>query len=113
MNDSAGLKIESQDLSVGALFKDFYAVPDFQRECVWQQEQVEKLLQDLYDEFYDEEGHIVSGPEYFLGSVVACKGDDGTFKLIDGQQRMTTLLSDPVCDSGHARELRHATKQGA
>jgi len=30
------LKIESQDLSVEDLFKDFYAVPDFQREYVWE-----------------------------------------------------------------------------
>jgi hypothetical protein len=91
MSESPTLKIESQDLSVGALFKDFYSVPDFQREYVWQREQVERLLQDLYDEFYDEEGRILSGPEYFLGSIVACKGEDGTFQLIDGQQRMTTI----------------------
>lgn len=84
-------KIESQDLSVGTLFKDFFSVPDFQREYVWQREQVEKLLQDIYDEFYDEERRILPGPEYFLGSIVACKADDGTYQLIDGQQRMTTL----------------------
>jgi hypothetical protein len=85
------LKIESQDLSVGALFKDFYSVPDFQREYVWEREQVERLLQDLNEEFYDEKGRILSGPEYFLGSIVACKSEDGTFQLIDGQQRITTL----------------------
>jgi hypothetical protein len=91
MTESNIPKIESQDLSVGALFKDFYSVPDFQREYVWERQQVERLLQDLYEEFYDEEGRILSGPEYFLGSIVACKSEDGTFQLIDGQQRMTTL----------------------
>lgn len=91
MTQSVAPKIESQDLSVGSLFKDFYSVPDFQREYVWQREQVERLLQDLYDEFYDEEGRILSGPEYFLGSIVSCKVEDGTFALIDGQQRITTL----------------------
>jgi len=85
------LKIESQDLTIDALFKDFFSVPDFQREYVWEREQVERLLQDLYDEFYDEESRIIQGPEYFLGSIVACKADDGTFQLIDGQQRVTTL----------------------
>ena len=90
MNDSS-VKIESQDLSIESLYKDFYTVPDFQREYVWQREQVEKLLQDIYDEFYDEEGQLVQGPEYFLGSIVVCKGDGGTFQLIDGQQRMTTI----------------------
>jgi len=90
MSDSS-VKIESQDLSIESLYKDFYTVPDFQREYVWQREQVEKLLQDVYDEFYDEEGQLVKGPEYFLGSIVVCKGDGGTFQLIDGQQRMTTI----------------------
>ena len=90
MSDTS-VKIESQDLSIESLYKDFYTVPDFQREYVWQREQVEKLLQDVYDEFYDEEGQLVKGPEYFLGSIVVCKGDGGTFQLIDGQQRMTTI----------------------
>ena len=85
------LKIESQDLSIESLYKDFYTVPDFQREYVWEREQVEKLFQDVHDEFFDEDGKIAVGPEYFLGSIVICEGDDGTFLLIDGQQRMTTI----------------------
>lgn len=84
-------KIESNDLSISTILNDFYAVPDFQREYVWEQEHVEKLLQDIIDEFYDEEGRQIEGPEYFLGSIVACKDDDGIFQLIDGQQRMTTI----------------------
>lgn len=91
MANTDHLKIESQDLTIDSLFKDFFSVPDFQREYVWEREQVERLLQDLYDEFYDEENRIIPGPEYFLGSIVACKADDGTFQLIDGQQRVTTL----------------------
>jgi len=91
MTEPITLKIESQDFNVSELFKDFYSVPDFQREYVWQREQVEKLLQDIYNEFYDGESRILQDPEYFLGSIVACKGDDGTYQLIDGQQRMTTL----------------------
>ncbi len=85
------IKIESKDLSVEDLFKDFYTVPDFQREFVWEREQVEKLLQDVEDEFFDEEGQLIKGPEYFLGSIVVCRADDGTLSLIDGQQRMTTI----------------------
>ena len=81
----ASVKIESQDLSIESLYKDFYTVPDFQREYVWQREQVEKLLQDVHDEFYDEEGQLIKGPDYFLGSIVVCKGDDDSFQLIDGQ----------------------------
>jgi len=91
MSQINNLKIESQDVTIENLYKDFYTVPDFQREYVWKREQVERLLQDVNDEFFDEEGRPIQGPEYFLGSIVVFKADDGTFSLIDGQQRMTTI----------------------
>lgn len=80
--------IESQDLTLGKLFSDFYAVPSFQREYVWEEPQVEQLLQDIYDEFSSDTRSDVS--EYFIGSIVVCEGSDGVYDLIDGQQRMTT-----------------------
>lgn len=92
MAESNTFKIESNDLTISQILKDFYTVPDFQREYVWEREQVEKLLQDILDEFYDEDGKIIDGPEYFLGSIVACKDKaDSLFQLIDGQQRLTTI----------------------
>ena len=84
-------KIESNDLAIAQIFKDFYAVPDFQREYVWDREHVEKLLEDVLDEFYDEDARLIEGPEYFLGSIVSCRDHAGIFQLIDGQQRMTTI----------------------
>jgi uncharacterized protein with ParB-like and HNH nuclease domain len=74
------LKIESKDLSIEDLYKDFYTVPDFQCEFIWEREQVEKLLQDVHDEFYDEERQLIKGSEYFLGSIVVCLAEDGTFE---------------------------------
>ena len=91
MTDQAAFKIESNDLSIADIFKNFFSVPDFQREYVWEREHVEKLLEDVLDEFYDEEGRQVQGPEYFIGSIVTYRDDDGIFQLIDGQQRMTTI----------------------
>jgi len=58
MQGSVVPKIESNDLSLIDLFKDFYTVPDFQREYVWGREHVEKLLMDVDDEFYDEQDHL-------------------------------------------------------
>lgn len=84
-------KIESLDLTIEDLFKDFFSVPDFQREYVWERKEVEKLLQDVLDDFYDEEGALIRDTEYFLGSVVVCDDPNGTYALIDGQQRMTTI----------------------
>lgn len=91
MADQSTFKIESNDLAITQVFKDFYAVPDFQREYVWKREHVEKLLEDVIDEFYDEDARLIEGPEYFLGSIVSCRDHDGIFQLIDGQQRMTTI----------------------
>lgn len=84
-------KIESNDLSLEDVYKDFYTVPDFQREYIWEREHAEKLLEDVFDVFYDEECRIIEGPEYFIGSIVVCRDTGGVFQLIDGQQRITTI----------------------
>ena len=39
----------------------------------------------------DEENRIIGSSEYFIGSVVACGDETGTYQLIDGQQRLTTI----------------------
>ena len=106
MADQSAFKIESNDLAITQIFKDFYAVPDFQREYVWKREHVEKLLEDVLDEFYDEDSRLIEGPEYFLGSIVSCRDHTGIFQLIDGQQRMTTIYlilcaaRDALIDAG-------------
>jgi hypothetical protein len=82
--------IQSRDITVAGVFQDFYVVPDYQREYVWEPEQVEQLLGDIRGE----QTASVTGeiPEYFIGSIVVCPGNGGTLDLIDGQQRMTTLF---------------------
>ncbi len=69
------------------VFASFYVIPDFQREFVWRQKQVDQLLWDIY-------GAYESGDEdnYFLGSIVVFKTDHGkSLAIVDGQQRLTTL----------------------
>ncbi|MEG5163099.1 DUF262 domain-containing HNH endonuclease family protein [Microcoleus sp. AT3-A2] len=98
-------RIESHNLSIADLFKEFYAVPDFQREYVWAEENVDKLLVDIIDELYDNDEPLEDS-EYFLGSLVVYP-DNGTFQLIDGQQRLTTIyllfcaIRDFVIKSGN------------
>ena len=82
--------IESQDLTVGKLFDDFYVVPIYQREYVWEENEVEQLLEDINTEFTNERRDAIS--EYFIGSIVVFGRVDGVFELIDGQQRMTTIF---------------------
>lgn len=88
--------ITSQDLSIGQIFQNFYRVPDYQREYVWSEsdakgergEEVEQFLKDILSEF--EQATKDGAPEYFIGTIVVCSGEDSVFDLIDGQQRSTT-----------------------
>lgn len=90
---SNDLSLDAQTKKLTDMFKDFYVVPKFQREYVWQGENVQTLLNDVTAEFEragtrDE----TREQEYFLGSIVVCRSEDGiSYDLIDGQQRMTTL----------------------
>jgi len=106
--------IVSQDMTLKRLFQDFYRVPDYQREYVWGEadakgeggDQVDQFLSDIHIEFEAATKHFA--PEYFIGTIVVCKGDDQVFELIDGQQRTTTAyltlcaIRDALADIGAA-----------
>lgn len=78
--------IKYNDHSISSAFKDHYIVPDYQREYVWNDEQVEQLLFDLLDAYNTD-----NKKAYFLGTIVTY--DSGSqFELIDGQQRLTTFF---------------------
>ncbi len=85
--------IEAQSLSLGQLFQSFYIVPDWQREYVWTEQEVEQLLEDLLNALYDERRNRVEAAKYFMGSIVGCPadGEGNDWIIIDGQQRMTHL----------------------
>jgi uncharacterized protein with ParB-like and HNH nuclease domain len=87
-------KIESDKLFVKDVFQKWYRIPEYQRPYVWGADQVTELLADVYQA-------CRSNPEsqYFLGSMVLKKSEKqegGTtfeeYDLLDGQQRLTTLL---------------------
>ena len=85
-----GQTIESRDIKVDDIFQGFYEVPDYQREYVWEERQVEQLLSDINAERMGLQA--TNAPEYFIGSIVVCPKPDEVFQLIDGQQRMTTIF---------------------
>lgn len=70
--------------------KDFYfVVPDYQREYVWKaDDQVEQFLFDIDSEY---EPHVQTAKSYFIGSIIIV-GRNGQFDVIDGQQRLTTIV---------------------
>ncbi len=81
------MKIENQKLNVEEAFTNFvYNVPDYQREYVWGEKEVNKLLEDIYEEYTKEKSS-----EYFIGNIVGHK-NDREIEVIDGQQRLTTIF---------------------
>ena len=77
MVDSGSLKT----LSVGDIAGDFF-VPSYQRGYRWGQQEVSQLLDDLRES---------CGTTYYLQPLVVKGRDDGSWELVDGQQRLTTL----------------------
>ena len=71
------------------IFVDSYVIPDFQRPYTWEKEQCEILWEDIVD-FHNLNPE--NDEKYFLGNIVVHKTTDGKFSVIDGQQRLTTLL---------------------
>ena len=73
--------------TIGQIFdgSSKYVIPLYQRNFAWRQEQIEQLLQDIYEASQKSESH------YFIGSLVVLKRNNGDFEVIDGQQRLTTL----------------------
>ncbi len=74
-----------------SIFKIFdnqnkYIIPLYQRNFSWRREQIEQLLQDIYNAFKQNPcGH------YYIGSLVVLKRSNGDLEVIDGQQRLTVL----------------------
>ena len=88
--------ISSDKVSILNLFSDFwFRVPYYQRPYLWQRDNVEELLEDLW--FASENN---PNGEYFLGALVLDREDEhldnGTqytvYDVIDGQQRLSTLM---------------------
>ena len=76
--------------SVRSIFKDDYAIGAFQRGYTWDHDNVAIMLRDFGRAFERRKRSEVSG-DYFLGTVVTHSRDGYRF-IIDGQQRLTTLL---------------------
>ncbi len=76
-----------------ARFKRFI-IPSFQRSYAWGWEQCEKLWNNIFDKYENKEDKSV----YFLGTIITYKEDQAPnwqapeVNIIDGQQRITTLL---------------------
>lgn len=90
-------KLNVDQKSIYELFSDKksdFLIPDYQRPYAWTEDNCQTLWDDIFtfafpdnncDQFDDNE-------EYFLGSIVTFKNEQGRLEIIDGQQRLTTLM---------------------
>lgn len=61
-----------------------FIIPNFQREFDWDSENIDEFLEDIHETPSDE--------KYFIGHMVfEGEFEGGDFKVIDGQQRITTI----------------------
>ncbi len=71
-------------VNIQILLSQFYKVADFQRDYVWEEDDIAQLANDIIDSMSENQ------EKYFLGAIVLTDGD-GKYLIVDGQQRITTL----------------------
>jgi uncharacterized protein with ParB-like and HNH nuclease domain len=64
-----------------------YVIPNYQRQYSWAAEELEELWNDLYEAFSNNKDEC-----YFLGSVVVVDDNKSHHEIVDGQQRITTIM---------------------
>ena len=71
-----------------------FLIPDYQRPYAWSEEECQTLWEDIFDFAIPEEDatKFNSEDEYYLGPIVTFKNDNNKLEVIDGQQRLTTLM---------------------
>ncbi|WP_373844788.1 DUF262 domain-containing protein [Clostridium sp.] len=71
--------------TIGELKDHRFYVPSYQRGYRWTEHEVTALLDDIYE--FSTEG----GRRYCLQPLIVKHRDDGSFEVVDGQQRLTTV----------------------
>ncbi|MGN8409137.1 DUF262 domain-containing protein [Helicobacter pylori] len=107
-------KIDSYEWYLKNTLKEefYYQIPIYQRPYQWTEENCEKLLDDLFED-YEEDRES----DYFCGSLVLVKSDPNskteTYDIVDGQQRLSTfillakVLADLYNDCLDSKSLEH------
>jgi len=70
-----------------------FVIPEYQRPYRWDIEHCRTLWDDVKNFFTETKESGEEDEQYFLGTIVTCPHtDNGQLAIIDGQQRITTLL---------------------
>jgi len=91
-------KLNIDQKNIKSLFSDKKAdflIPDYQRPYAWGEKECQTLWDDIFSFAFpdnDCDKFDSENDEYFLGPIVTFKNADGRQEIIDGQQRLTTLM---------------------
>ena len=91
-------KLNIDQKSVYELFsnkKTNFLIPDYQRPYAWGEAECQTLWDDLFLFSFPDDNcdkFDSDSDEYFLGPIVTFKNEKGLMEIIDGQQRLTTLM---------------------
>jgi uncharacterized protein with ParB-like and HNH nuclease domain len=83
--------LESQESNVILDGKTKYIVPVYQRPYEWADDQIEKFVNGIFESFWGQDKKSEPEP-LFYGTIQLSVRDKYIFEIIDGQQRLTTIL---------------------
>ncbi|MDF7665173.1 DUF262 domain-containing protein [Bifidobacterium sp. ESL0745] len=71
-----------------------FLIPDYQRPYAWGEDECATLWDDLFAFAFpnDDCDQFDANDEYFLGPIVTFKNQNNQLEIIDGQQRLTTIM---------------------
>lgn len=74
--------------------KSDFLIPDYQRPYAWEEDKCQTLWDDIFTFAFPDNNYENFNPneEYFLGSIVTFENENNKKEVIDGQQRLTTLM---------------------
>ena len=91
-------KLNIDQKTIMLLFSDKKAdflIPDYQRPYAWKEDLCQTLWDDIFSFAFpdnNKDAFSDTDAEYFLGSIVTFKNEENKLEVIDGQQRLTTLM---------------------
>lgn len=91
-------KLNIDQQTIYQLFSDKksdFLIPDYQRPYAWEETECQQLWDDIFEFAFPGEDYSKfddDNDEYFLGPIVTFKNKQGKQEIIDGQQRLTTLM---------------------
>lgn len=90
-------KLNVDSKTIKDIFSDKKAdflIPDYQRPYAWGEEESQTLWDDIFSFACPDNNYqsFKNESEYFLGTIVMFKNQDNKQEIIDGQQRLITLM---------------------